>query len=73
MRDLDPIGVTITGGMAVNKVSRNDIRIPKRVLAATLQVALQTGRGKIAKGLPNVDVLITELENFKVKISAIGT
>jgi hypothetical protein len=71
--ELDPIGVTITGGDRVNKVKRNDIRIPKRILAAALQIALQTGRVKIAKGLPNVDVLITELENFKVKISATGT
>lgn len=69
---LDPIALTITGGEQVNKITSRDVRVPKRILAGLLQVVLQTGRLKIAKGLPNVETLINELENFKVKISVSG-
>lgn len=69
---LDPIALTITGGEQVNRVTSRDVRVPKRILAGLLQVVLQTGRLKIAKGLPHVETLVNELENFKVKISVSG-
>jgi hypothetical protein len=47
-------------------------RVPKRELVGATQVALQTGRLKIAKDLPEVDALIRELQTFEVEISQSG-
>jgi hypothetical protein len=47
-------------------------RVPKRGLVGVCQVALQTGRLKIASELPDVGVLTQELQNFQVKISESG-
>ncbi len=44
-------------------------RVPKRDLVAAVQVPLQSGRLKFAAGMPNVDVLVKELLNFRVKIN----
>lgn len=68
---LDPVAVTITGGDAVNQDGSN-IRVPKRDLVGSLVVALQTHRLKIARSLPDADLLTTELLNFKVKVSTAG-
>jgi hypothetical protein len=46
--------------------------VPKRDLAGGIQVALQTSRLKIAAGLPDTQVLVQELQNFRVKISLAG-
>ena len=62
------ISVTITGGENVTR-ERQEYRVPKRDLASTLQVLLQNGRLKFADGLPLLDVLLSELQNFKVKIN----
>jgi hypothetical protein len=47
-------------------------RVPKRELVGACQVALQTGRLKIASELPDVGVLTQELQNFQVSISQSG-
>jgi hypothetical protein len=47
-------------------------RVPKRELVGATQVALQTGRLKIASELPEVDTLTQELQNFEVSISQSG-
>ncbi|MEM8598473.1 MAG: hypothetical protein AAGF99_01005 [Bacteroidota bacterium] len=44
-------------------------RVPKRELASTMQVLLQTARLKIADGLPLSDVLVREMQAFKVKVN----
>lgn len=44
-------------------------RVPKRELVGAVQVALQTGRLKIASELPDVGILTQELQNFQVSIS----
>lgn len=44
-------------------------RVPKRELVGCVQVALQTGRLKIAGELPDVGILTQELQNFQVHIS----
>jgi hypothetical protein len=44
-------------------------RVPKRELVGCVQVALQTGRLKIAGELPDVGILTQELQNFQVQIS----
>lgn len=65
-RGLRPFPVTITAS-----TTEGD-RVAKRDLVSTLQVVLQTGRLKIAHGLPLAPVLVKELVNFKAKISAEG-
>jgi len=65
---LEPI--TIHGGDRA--VREGHWRVPKRELVGATQVALQTGRLKIAKDLPEVDALIRELQNFEVEISQTG-
>ena len=66
---LTPIAVTITGGEQ-ESVMGLDYRVPKRTLVSTLQLAFQTRKLKIAGGLPEAEVLVKELLNFKVKITA---
>lgn len=60
--------VTITGGDTEN-YSDGYYRVPKRNLASLVQVALQTKALKMSRDLNLSDVLVTELANFKVKIS----
>ena len=47
-------------------------RVPKRELVGATQVALQTGRLKIASELPEVGVLTQQRQNFQVSISESG-
>lgn len=70
---MSPIGVSITGGATVNRLSHNDIRIPKRELASVTQAVLQTGRITIAHDLPFAKTLEDELANFRVRISSAGS
>ncbi len=65
---LDPIAITITGGVTPSNES-GEWRVPKRDLVSTLQVLLQTERLKVAQGLPDATVLVQELLNFQVKIT----
>lgn len=60
--------VMITGG---DKESREDdiYRVPKRDLVGVTQVALQTGKLKVAASLSEAATLTTELQNFQVKIT----
>ncbi len=69
--DCQLIGVTITGGQQTTK-SDDGFNVPKRILASTLQVVLQTGRFKIAESLRLQPVLTGEMKNFKVKINLLG-
>jgi hypothetical protein len=65
--NLDPAGVTITGGDATGRDGR-DYRVPKKDLVSTVQALLQTGRLKFAEGLPLAGVLTEELQKFRAKI-----
>ncbi len=67
--DLQPI--LIHGG---DRATNEDgvWRVPKRELVGVTQVALQTGRLKIASSLPEVSILTRELQNFQVSISDSG-
>jgi CxxC motif-containing protein len=67
---LSPIAVTITGGDKVHRDSKTRYSVPKRELVGCLQVLLQTGRLKIASALPESEILVKELLNFQVKITA---
>jgi hypothetical protein len=62
-----PISVTIHGGSNIN-VEPHGYRVPMRNLVAAAQVLLQSGRLKIAEGLPEAQTLKKELLNFRQKI-----
>lgn len=47
-------------------------KVPKRILISNLQVLLQNGQLKFAKGMMHSKNLIDELLNFKIKVNAHG-
>jgi len=70
-RGLNPLGIAITGG---NTASWNEDKtrasVPKRDLIASLQIAAQGDKLKVASGLEHGPVLAQELQDFKVKIDS---
>jgi hypothetical protein len=64
--------VTITGGDVVTRGERGEQRVPKRDLAAVVQVCLQSERLHIAETLPLARTLTDELVNIRVKVSLAG-
>jgi hypothetical protein len=64
--------ILITSG---HNVTRDDgvWHVPKKELVSVLQILLQTRRLAIAKQLPLAEVLATELQNFRVKITLHAT
>jgi hypothetical protein len=60
--------VSIHGGQTESK-SDGYWNVPKRNLVGAVQVPLQTGKLKIAQQLPDTQVLVAELQNFRVKIT----
>lgn len=65
------IGCTVTGGQHVAGGGLN-FRIPKRDMIAAAQIAFQDRRLQIAAGADHAAVLLKELAEFKVRISAAG-
>ena len=65
---LNPAAVSITGGDTASRKGRFHW-VPKRDLIGALAVALQNRQLKIASVLPDAGTLVTELQNFKVKIN----
>jgi hypothetical protein len=59
--------VTMVSGPATS-LGTTSIHIPKTELVGTLQVLLQGRRLWIARDLPEADLLVRELENFKLKL-----
>ena len=66
------MGVSITGGKTVAQGADGLVRVPKAQLVQAVAGGLETGRLKVAQGLPLVDVLIRELRAFRASISAAG-
>ena len=66
---LKPVGVSITGGDRVTS-GNGVLHVPKRDLVGTLQVMFQSGRLKVAEGLAEAELLVQELLNFRVRITA---
>jgi hypothetical protein len=60
--------ILITGG-DVETRDGSTWHVPKRNLVGCVQVALQTGRLKIAAALPEAATLTRELQNFQIKIT----
>ncbi|MGI8496714.1 MAG: hypothetical protein ACR2OG_03900 [Gemmatimonadaceae bacterium] len=66
-RGLKPVAITITGG---DEVTHGDtLRVPKRELVGSLQVALQTERLRIAAELALRPVLVAELRDFRLRVN----
>jgi Terminase RNaseH-like domain len=63
--------ITLTGGDAVTQDGM-ERHVPKRDVASTIAVLLQTGRLRIGRGLRESETLLRELINFRVKISLSG-
>jgi hypothetical protein len=63
--------ITLTGGDAVVRDGM-ERHVPKRDVASTIAVLLQTGRLRISRRLNESDTLLRELLNFRVKISLSG-
>lgn len=63
--------ITLTGGDTVTQEGM-ERHVPKRDVASTIAVLLQTGRLRIARGLRESETLLRELLNFRVKISLSG-
>lgn len=64
----NPIPIVIHGGDAVTR-DGTGFHVPKRDLVSCLQVLLQQERLKSAQ-LPGVEVLMAELQNFRVSVNA---
>lgn len=69
---LGPTGIVITGGNVITKRDDGGLNVPKKELASTIAVLLETGKLKYAAHLPFGQVLEGEMLNFKVKISKAG-
>lgn len=67
------VAITATGGDVVRVLDGGrTIHCPKRELVASGQVALAEGRIRIASGLPLAPILVKELSDYRVSISASG-
>jgi hypothetical protein len=64
------VPITITGGHAVSRTEDGSYHVPKKELVTGLQVVMQARRLQIARRLPDAALLIRELQNFQVKITA---
>ena len=61
--------VTITAGLEAIVCPNGDMQVPKKELVGVLQVLLQTRRLHVANSLPDAGLLVSELENFRMKVT----
>jgi hypothetical protein len=64
--------VTITPGHEVVRGGDGSWHIAKKHLVGALQVLLQAGQLMIARELPDADVLVKELDNYRPKVSLVA-
>ncbi len=64
------VPVTITAGHAVTHTEDGSWHVPKKELVTCLQVVMQARRLQIARALPDAALLVRELQNFQVRITA---
>jgi hypothetical protein len=70
-KGMSPYGVSITCGNAVTK-DKMHYSVPKLTLSSTVQALLHGGRLKIQKDLPDVQVLVAELQDFQAQVTDSG-
>jgi hypothetical protein len=63
------VPVSITAGQLVIEQEDYSFAVPKKDLASHVQVLLQQRRLKIARSLPDAEMLVCELQTFRVKAS----
>jgi hypothetical protein len=66
---LQPIGITITGGVGWHRETPTQWHVAKIQLVGTVQRFLQSGRLRIGAKLPHAATLQQELRDFRVKIT----
>jgi hypothetical protein len=65
------VPVVITGGARASlDAETGRLHVPKRELASTLQVLMQSRRLVVARGVELAETLAREMANFKVKVTA---
>lgn len=64
------VPVTITAGMATTRQEDGSYHVAKKELVSVLQILLQSRRLKVARSLADAEVLVREMQNFRVKITA---
>ena len=69
---LHPIGVLITGGVAVTHKGRI-WHVPKRDLATAVLALLQSRRLRVSSQIPEAPILLQEMLNFRIKVTLSGT
>jgi hypothetical protein len=66
----DAVAITITSGTAVTVREYGEWAVAKQHLVGSVQCVLQEGRLKVARGIPYADLMLKELMDFKVRITA---
>jgi hypothetical protein len=61
---LSPVSITITAGNEVKMTETGGFNVPKKDLVARLQVLLEQDRLKVAKSLPEAEILVEEMLSF---------
>ena len=64
------VPVTITAGQNITVSEDGSRNVPKKELVTCVQLLLQSRRLQIARSLRDAGVLVRELENFRVRITA---
>jgi hypothetical protein len=67
------VPVNITNGQMMIEQEDYSFAVPKKDLAGHVQVLLQQRRLKIARALPDAEMLVSELQTFRVKPSLSAT
>ena len=68
---LDPVAVSITGGRKTTFES-GTWRVPKRELVRALATAIESGRLRVAKSIPDAPAFLREARDFAVTVSDRG-
>lgn len=66
---LPVLPIVITGGNEVGALDDGTLTVPKPNLVSIVAVGLQTGRLRIAKDLRLAELLATELQDFRVRVT----
>ncbi len=71
-KKLQVVPISITSGGKVSGGTFGGYNVPKKELVSNLVILLQTGRLKISRALPEAAQFVSELQNFKMKITTAG-
>jgi hypothetical protein len=64
------VPITITAGHQATVLEDGSHHVPKKDLVGCLQVLLESRRLRVARGMPEADTLVREMQDFRVKITA---